>query len=78
MEPFSTWISYALDVHICGETTRKLRTPSCGAVMKAKVKTAQPDSANPYGPLACIFLLLAVGIMVKLAAATQIIPHLFD
>jgi hypothetical protein len=78
----SIWNSYALICTSTAATARKLRVcKNDGVVMKAKVKTVQSDQVqsegqSPYSVLACILLLLAAGLFIKLAATTQMF-HLF-
>jgi hypothetical protein len=69
--PF-VWNSYAA-LFISQEAARNSRAPSksfsFGAVMEDH---SQRDNGNPYSPLMCILLLLVVGIVVKIGAATQL------
>jgi hypothetical protein len=61
-------------LHISRSNSSQLASAEiCGAVMKTKVKTARLKSdhdKSPFSGVACLFLLLLAGLLVKFAAFT--------
>ena len=58
-------------LHISRSSSQVAGTEICGAVMKAKVKTARVQNdqhKSPFSGVACLLLLLIAGVLVKFAA----------
>src|SRR5215468_10774853 len=74
---FPSGIPMPLSAHHPQHSACSLRAIQiCGAVMKAKIKTAHLQSdqgKSPFSAVACILLLLLSGILVKLAALAPIL-----
>ena len=74
---FPSGIPMPLSAHHPQRSACSLRAIQiCGAVMKAKIKTARLQSdqgKSPFSAVACILLLLLSGILVKFAAVVPIL-----